>query len=515
MRTRPTLWSLSALACAASLALSGCTAGGTSGAAPAGGGGAHEPVLHAAYQADMQTFDPDNGFEVAGLGAIRAVYEGLVDYRPGTTEVEGRLAEDFDVSDDGLTYTFALRDGVTFHDGSPLTAQAVKASFERRATPDLVLSYFLANVAKMEAVDERTFVITLSSPQPSFLDNLASAWGPKVVSPEGLEKLADDPDWLNEHASGTGPFRLATFARGQRYVLERFDDYWGEAAPMERVEIAIVSDVGQQVLQLRSGDLDVVLHGYPYAQLADLPEGLEVEAYDDLGQELAFVNPVRNLKTSEQRRRVAAALNPEGWLGDAFGDYAQPSASLFPRPMLEPDEPYTWPTEEEGGSAPVPPLEVVYGAEEASVQQRVADLVVAQLDDAGIKATARAVPGPQIVGFTADPASAPDILLAQNNPDSAHPDSQASLFYVSGAPLNVFTYSNEDADKAFGKAAAMTDVAERDRAYADAGRLLFEDGGFLPLADIKDVVVHRAGLTDLGTRPAVPWNIDLGTVRWE
>ena len=121
MRTRRILSTLPALLCAGVLALSGCTAGG--GAASAGAGdAAHEPVLRAAYQTDMQTFDPDNGFEVAGLGAIRAVYEGLVDYAPGTTEVVGRLAEDFEVSDDGLTYTFTLRDGVHFHDGSPLTA---------------------------------------------------------------------------------------------------------------------------------------------------------------------------------------------------------------------------------------------------------------------------------------------------------------------------------------------------------------------------------------------------------
>ena len=504
---------LTLLVCAGVLVTSGCTAGGASGGAAAAG--STEPVLRAAYQADMQTFDPDNGFEVAGLGAIRAVYEGLVDYEPGTTEVVGRLAEDFEVSDDGLTYTFTLREGVTFHDGSPLTAEAVQASFERRTTPEMALSYFLANVASMEAPDERTFVITLSSPQPSFLDNLASPWGPKVVSPEGLQKVEADPDWLNENASGTGPFRLAAFDRGQRYVLERFDEYWGEAAPMERVEIAIVPDVGQQVLQLRSGELDVVLHGYPYQQLADLPEGLAIEGYDDLGQQLAFVNPQRNLTTPEQRRRVAAAINPEGWLSDAFGEYAAPSLSLFPRAMLEPEDPYTWPSPEEAGTAEVPALEVVYTAEEAAVQQRVADLIVAQLDEAGIEATARSVPGTQIAGFIADPANAPDIYLAQNNPDSAHPDSQASLFYATGAPLNVFSYSNPAADEAFAEAATMTDVEERDAAYAEGGRLIFEDGGFLPLADVKDVIVHREGLTDLNPRPAVPWNLDFGTVRWE
>lgn len=511
---RPRSRAIAALALLCLGLVSGCTAGGTpaGGAAPAGQG--PKTTLKAAFQADMSTFDPDNGFEVAGLGAIRAVYEGLVDYAPGTTHVVGRLAEKYAVSPDGLTYTFTLRQGVTFHDGTPMTAESVKASFARRATPALSLSYFLSGVASTEARDDRTFVITLSAPQPSFLDALASAWGPKVVSPEGLRQVAADPAWLNEHASGTGPFRLTSFRRGQGYTLERFDRYWGTAPALNRVDIAIVPDIGQQVLQLRSGQLDVMAHGYPFAQLEQLPAGLEVSAYDDLGLEMGYVNPVRNLKTAQQRRRVAAAVAPQRWVTDAFGRYARPADSLYPRAMLDPGRPYTYPTAQEVGTPAVPPIEIAYTADEAAVQQRVADLLIAQLRDAGIEATARSVPSSEVSSFTADPAKAPDILLAQNNPDSAHPASQAGLFFATGAPLNVFGYSNPAADTQFTAAAAMPAGPERDAAYAEAGRVVFDDGGFLPLADVGDVVVHRTGLADLGTRPAVPWNIDFGTVRW-
>ena len=113
-------------------------------------------VLRIPLVADIGTFDPDNGFEIGGISAIDSVYEGLVEYAPGSTKIVGLLATSWDMAADGLTYTFHLRDGVLFHDGTPLTAEAVKRSFERRRDGKLILSYFLANVASIEAPDPAT-----------------------------------------------------------------------------------------------------------------------------------------------------------------------------------------------------------------------------------------------------------------------------------------------------------------------------------------------------------------------
>ena len=145
-----------------------------------------EEVLRIPYVADIGTFDPDNGFETGAISAINNVYEGLVEYAPGSTTIVGLLAKDWDISDDGLTYTFHLVDGVKFQDGTPFNASAVIKSFERRRDRGLVLSYSLANVKDMGAPDESTVVITLGHPQPSFLDALSSPWGPKIISPAAL-----------------------------------------------------------------------------------------------------------------------------------------------------------------------------------------------------------------------------------------------------------------------------------------------------------------------------------------
>ncbi len=508
-------WLKGLAAATAAAALASCSAGGD-GASRAGEGSTTSTTLRAAFQGDIGSFDPDNNFEVAALGAIKGVYEGLVDYKPGTTEVVPRLAASYEVSADQLTYTFTLRDGVTFHDGTPMTSASVKASFERRADPAFLLSYFVANVKSTAAPDPLTFVVTLSAPQPSFLDNLASPWGPKVVGPDALvtNKGTDrSGKYLADHADGTGPFKLTTFSRGERYVLDRFDGYWGTKASFAQVQFAVIPDIGQQTLQLRNGELDVVLHGYPYAQLAALPEGLTATSYNDLGVELAFVNTKRSLTTLERRTRVMAAIDPASWVTNVFGEHGKPALSLFPRAMLVPAEPYAWPTA--ATDVEVPPLEIAYAAEEAGGQQRVADTLIVKLSEKGIKATARAIPGSQFAAFKEAPEKAPDLVLAQNNPDSAHPDSQTSLFYATGAPLNIFDSSNPEADKAFADAAQETDKTKRDALYADAARIVFDDGLFLPLADLDDVIVHRKGLTDFSTRPDVPWNIDLSTVRWQ
>src|SRR5277367_2204049 len=132
-----------------------------------------EKVLRVAYGDDVATFDPDDAIILFGLDVSRVLYEGLVQYKPGTTEIVGWLAQSWSISPDGRTYSFTLRDGVTFHDGRKMTSADVLTYFRRRKSPSLPLSYFLDGVKDMSAPDPHTFVITLMAPQPAFLDRLA------------------------------------------------------------------------------------------------------------------------------------------------------------------------------------------------------------------------------------------------------------------------------------------------------------------------------------------------------
>lgn len=478
-------------------------------------------VLRVAYSDDVSTFDPDDAIILFGLDASRVLYEGLVQYRPGSTEIEGWLAKSWTVSADGRTYTFSLRDGVTFHDAHKMTAADVLASFRRRQSPNFPLSYFLDGVQDMSAPDKRTFVIRLAAPQPAFIDRLASPWAPKVIGPGALIDHAGKDQgirWLNEHADGTGPFTLIEFTRGQRYVLKRNPGYWGPQPYFDRIEILIVPTVGQQMLMLQRGELDIIEHGYPFDQLTKLPPGLKLDAHDALGLEMAYFNRNNALHDPAVRRAVLTAINPSGWLADAFGSYATQARSLYPKAMIRAPEPVQFPMDMGeakrviAAAGPIS-IEIGYEDEEASVQQRVAEFMVSLLKQIGVIAEVRSRPLDQESNLINDLRHAPDIWLAQNYPDAAHPALQVGVFFQTGAALNLFGYSNPRVDSLAAQAAQMTDVGQRDRTYLAISQIVFNDGGLIPLADIKDVIVYRDDLIDLNTRPAVPWAVDYGTIR--
>ena len=318
-----------------------------------------------------------------------------------------------------------------------MTARSVLASFQRRTNPKLGLSYFLANVDSMAAPDDTTFVLKLKAPQPSLLDNLSSPWGPKVVGPDALvaHKGSDaSAAYLNDHADGTGPYKLTSFERGQRYLLDRFDRYWGprrsstgSSCRSSRTSASRCSSCGPGAghdaprLSLQPARRAAAGAGDHAVQRPRPRDGLRQHPPE--------------LKDPQVRKLLLAAANPPAWVNDAFGAYATPARSLFPQAMLNPPQPLALPP---AGRANGTPVELAYSGEEAGVQQRVADLLIAQLDAAGFQATARALPGDQAVSFSKRVQHAPDIWLAQNNPDSAFPGTQTDLFYATGAPLNIF-----------------------------------------------------------------------------
>jgi peptide/nickel transport system substrate-binding protein len=479
-----------------------------------------EEILRVPYSGDIGTFDPDNGFETAALGAINNVYEGLVEYRPGSTRVVGLLARSWDISADGLTYTFHLVDGVRFHDGTPLDAAAVVKSLERRRDKRMILSYFLARVKEIRAPDARTVVLVLSSPQPRLLDSLASPWGPKVISPKALAEH-DHGDlaakWLNENADGTGPFKLVEFKRGERYRLERNEDYWGKKPFFGTIEIPVVADISQQILKLQAGEIDAVPANYPLAQLANLPAGLEITAEPSMNQFSLFTKPGSPMDDPEIRKAVLTAINPALWIKDAFGKYASLSKSPYQNMMFDPAEPISFPTDFEAAKAIIArhgDVALTIGLYSAAPRYgRISDLMIAQLASIGVRATSQILPPGAAFALKGN-ASAPDMLLAITSPEAAVPESQATAFFTRDGAANFYGRSLPAAEAFIRQASLMTDVAARNKLFEKSGHMYFDAGYFIPLVESQDVVVHVRGLKDLGLRPVFPpGNIDFATVR--
>ncbi len=291
--------------------------------------GPSDETLRLAFFADMQTADPDVFFDIEGLAVMLSVYEGLLEYAPDSTELVGNLAESWDVSADQKTYTFKLREGLTFADGSPLDSTAMKASFERRSSVNQAPGYMVAGVESYETPDPLTLVVNLAAPDVSFLHLMASAWSPKATNPAVLEKEGPDDfaqAFLESNSAGSGPYVLERFDRGVGYALVRNENYWGEPPYFARVEISVSPDISTQLLALERGDLDAILHGFPLANLENARgnSDLKIHLFESLGTTTLFLNTFRPaLADTDAREAMMLAIDIPELVQEVYGDTAQ------------------------------------------------------------------------------------------------------------------------------------------------------------------------------------------------
>ncbi|MEM8854180.1 MAG: ABC transporter substrate-binding protein [Pseudomonadota bacterium] len=271
--------------------------------------------------------DPTAGAAAAIDEVLYAnVYEGLTRIASDGTVVPG-LAMDWSVSEDGLSYTFNLREGVTFHDGTPFDADAVVFTLDRaradgaeNAQPQL-----FAAIDKVTAVDPTTVRIDLTQEDGDLAYSLA--WGDAViVSPSAAETLKSAP-------VGTGPFTFDTWRRGDRVILSRNDAYWGEQANVPQVEFAFVSDPTVALAAILAGDV----HAFPNFPA---PETLPVLEADDRfnvavgtteGETILAINSASEpFDDVRVRKAIAAAIDRQALVDGAMYGTATPIGSHMP-----------------------------------------------------------------------------------------------------------------------------------------------------------------------------------------
>ena len=232
-------------------------------AAPAAIAQAPPGVLVVGQIAEPKSLDPHAVTAVNDFRILMNVYDGLVRYRDGTLEVEPALAKSWSISEDGTEYTFELRSGVTFHDGTPFNAAAVEFNFDRMLdenhpyhdTGPFPLSFFFSAVKDTEALDEDTVKFTLDAPYAPFLSNLAYPTG-LIVSPEAVKKHGAD---FGRNPSGTGPFVFAEWESNAKVVVTRNESYWEGAPSLEAVVFRPITDANTRVAEMLSGGIDVMV----------------------------------------------------------------------------------------------------------------------------------------------------------------------------------------------------------------------------------------------------------------
>jgi len=232
--------------------------------------GAESTLTVASYGSPVD-LDPHSAAEDRSALAIRGAYEQLIALKGETTdEYEGLIAERWEANDNQSVWTFHLRPGVTFHDGSPCDAEAVRVSFERLLTLGLAPGYemarFLSDPSQISAPDPLTVVFTLDRPQPLFEAAVSSQYGGQIVNAARLKELESEGDWghgwaeLNQEGLGTGPYRITSFEPEQQVILERFDGYWRDwqAGQFDQVVIRVVPESAARRQLVERGDADIV-----------------------------------------------------------------------------------------------------------------------------------------------------------------------------------------------------------------------------------------------------------------
>ncbi|MEM1272866.1 MAG: ABC transporter substrate-binding protein [Pseudomonadota bacterium] len=277
-------------------------------------------------QLEPPNLDPTGGAAAAIDEVVYAnVFEGLTRFGPDGSILPA-LASDWTISEDGTVYTFTLRDGVTFHDGTAFTAEDVVFSLDRaraegstNAQPGL-----FAAISSVEAVDDTTVVVTLSDASGAFLFNMA--WGDAViVAPESADNNATNP-------IGTGPFRFAEWAQGDRVELVRNPDYWGEPAALETATFRFIDDPNAAFAAVMAGDVDA-FPGFPapetLAQFEADPRFNLIVGTTEGETILAMNNVQPPLDDVRVRQAIAHAINRRDIIDGAMFGYGTPIGTHF------------------------------------------------------------------------------------------------------------------------------------------------------------------------------------------
>ncbi|MBI3976977.1 MAG: ABC transporter substrate-binding protein [Chloroflexi bacterium] len=282
---------------------------------------------------EPKSIDPAVAIDIPGTRIVTAAYEGLTRYKPGKPEIEPWLATSWTISPDSLIYTFKLRKGVKFHDGTEFNADAVKASFDRVKAMKLGVAFFLDAMSEVKIVDDATVQITLSKPDIAFFYGVPRI---KIISPAALKANQKGTDWaadfFRENTVGTGPYKLNRWDRGRQTEMVAFPDYWKgwEGKHIQRIVDRYSLDLSTKLLLLEQGELDLV----EPVNISDVKRlkanaKIKIDAVDVIRGYYHTINNQRGpLKDPRVRQAMLLAFPYDQMIGDLMAGYATPMKSM-------------------------------------------------------------------------------------------------------------------------------------------------------------------------------------------
>jgi len=497
------------------------------------------------YKDDVATLDPAIGYDWQNWSMIKSIFDGLMDYVPGTTELRPGLAESYEISPDGKTYTFHLRKGVTFHNGREMTAEDVKYSLDRVTTPatqspgagffgsiagyDAMADGSATSLSGVTVLDPATVKIELSRPDATFLHVMALNFS-SVVPKEEVEKWGAD---FGKHPVGTGAFKLSDWTIGQKLLLTKNADYWRAGLPYLD---SVTFEVGQEpivaLLRLQKGEVDIPGDGIPPAKFTEVMNNPDEKKQVVVGGQLQTGYITLNVEmkpfdTVEVRRAINMAINKDR-IVQMINGRATPATQPLPPSMPG----YT---KEYAGYAFDPAKAKAMLAEagypdgfqtqlyvmNTDPNPRIAQAIQQDLAAIGVKAEIKALAQANVIEAGGTPKTAPMIWSGGMAWIADFPD--PSNFYgpilgcagaVEGG-WNWSWYCNKDLDAEAAKADSIVDPAKQDERLAlwsDVYMKIMQDAPWVPVFNENRYTMKSArmgGSDDLYVDPvSIPVNYD-------
>jgi peptide/nickel transport system substrate-binding protein len=435
------------------------------------------------------------------------VFEGLTRFDADGAVIRG-LAQSWDISEDGLTYTFNLAAGVTFHDGTAMTAEDVKFSLDRARAEDSTNAQkpLFANIADVTVIDPLTVAVTLAQPDGMFLFNMA--WGNAViVSENSIADIATAP-------VGTGPFTMANWAQGDRIELARNPDYWGPAPALETATFRFISDPTAAFAAMMAEDVDVFV-GFPAPE--NLPQfeadpRFQVLSGNTEGETILAMNNAREpFDNVLVRRAVTHAIDRQAIIdgamfgqgtpiGTHFAPHNPDYVDLLENSAFDPDLSRQLLAEAglpDGFTATLklPP---------PSYARRGGEIIASQLRAVGIQTEITNLEWAQWLEEVFTNKDFDLTIVSHTEPMDIN---------IYANPDYYFQYDNPDFRAVLDELTATTDPTARSALLADAQRIISEDYVNAYLFQLGVATVARAEITGLWENQPVA-AVDLTGVSW-
>ena len=438
------------------------------------------------------SLDPHKPVKAGTREVMFNVFEGLMKPTPDG-DLTPAIAENYTVSEDHKTYTFTLREGVKFHNGDTVTAEDVVYSINRCAAATetgIVQVEAFSVIEAVEAVDERTVTITISEPSNEFISYLTTAVLPADYTEQDTAPV------------GTGPFRFVSRTAQDSIVLERFEDYWGTPAQLDKVTLKIIENADSLMMSLQSGAIDLCSH-LTSTQVDQLGDDFTVaEGTMNLVQALYLNNAVAPFDDVRVRQALSYAVDKQGIIDLAFDGYGSPiGSSMYPAFGKYFDEDLTDYYEYNPEKAKELLAQAGYpdGFEMTITvpsnykpHMDTAEVLVQQLAAVGVTATILPV---EWESWVSDTYTGRQFQSTVVGVDAANMTARALLErFTSTYGSNFINYNSANYDALFQQALATYDDAEQTALYKAMERDLTENAANVYIQDLADLVAVRQGL---------------------